>query len=352
MTNRDETKGDAGEKGQSLQSKAVRITCLVPSFEMPSVRLRTGAFLPFLREAGIDASLVEVPQNLVRRLRLFRQLQRFDGVLVAKKLFPAWQVCLLRRNAKKLVYDFDDAVMFSDSERNNFRSRTRRRRFVATARAADLVICGNEYLKEQTRPYTDSAQVVPTCIDLSAYKLKEHTPPADKVTIGWIGSRSTVKYLDFLRAVLPHLTSAGKRVELKVVADAFPEDLGIPLVKKQWRAEDEAEDLASFDLGLMPLPDNPWTRGKCGFKLLQYQAAGLPAVASPVGVNSQIVEDGVTGFLVESPEEWADKLVRLIGDDELRRRMGASARQHVEAHFSLATWGPGFADIIRATLVE
>lgn len=330
----------------------MRIVCLVQSLELPSVRLRIGAFLPYLRVAGTEASLTEIPRSLIQRLQLFSQVKDFDGVLLGKKLFPAWQVRLLRRSAKRLIYDLDDAVMFRDREEGNFLSRTRRRRFRKIACAADLVIAGNEYLKEQASRYAKKVCVVPTCIDPGAYILKDHSLPTDKVTIGWIGSKSTVKYLDLLKPVFPELNSCARTIELKVVADAFPEDLGIPVVKKLWRAEEEALDLASFDIGIMPLPDNPWTRGKCGMKLLQYQAAGLPCVASPVGVNREIIQDGVTGFLAASPEEWVAKLKRLVEDGELRSRMGRQARRHVEEHFSLPKWGAKLARLIKETLSE
>ncbi len=335
-----------------MAEQGFRIVCLVQWLELPSVRLRIGAFLPYLREAGVEASLVKIPKGLIARLKLFSELKSFDGVLVAKKLFPDWQVGILRRNARRLIYDFDDAVMFRDREVGNFVSRTRRRRFRRIARAADLVIAGNNYLKEQASPFARNVAVVPTCIDPSAYILKEHKGAADKVTVGWIGSHSTVKYLDFLKPVLSGLTSSVKAIEVKVVADAFPEALDVPIVKKPWKAEEEAADLASFDVGIMPLPDNPWTRGKCGMKLLQYQAAGLPAVASPVGVNREIIEDGVTGFLAESRGEWLGKLKQLVEDDQLRARMGRQARENVETHFALSRWGPKLASLIKQTLQD
>jgi len=335
-----------------LAEQGFRIVCLVQSLGLPSVRLRIGAFLPYLREAGIEVSLVKIPNGLIARLKLFSELKSFKGVLVAKKLFTGWQVGILRRNARRLVYDFDDAVMFRDRELGNFVSRTRRGRFQRIARAADLVVAGNNYLKEEASPYARNVAVVPTCIDPGAYILKEHRSATDKVTIGWIGSKSTVKYLEFLKPILSRLMSSVKTIEVKVVADAFPEDLGVKVIRKPWKAEEEAADLASFDVGIMPLPDNPWTRGKCGMKLLQYQAAGLPAVASPVGVNCEIIRDGVTGFLAESPEEWLGKLKQLVEDDQLRARMGRQARENVEAHFALSRWGPEVASLIKQTLED
>jgi glycosyltransferase involved in cell wall biosynthesis len=154
------------------------------------------------------------------------------------------------------------------------------------------------------------------------------------VTLGWIGSSSTIFYLERIRGVLDRVFERHTNTRLKIVADRFLDCDLMPVVKKNWDYGDEIADLRSFDIGLMPLTDDPWARGKCGFKLLQYMAVGVPGVASPVGVNTEIIEHGRNGFLAESEKEWTECLARLIEDPALRRRMGEEARRTVIERYS------------------
>jgi glycosyltransferase involved in cell wall biosynthesis len=168
------------------------------------------------------------------------------------------------------------------------------------------------------------------------------------VTLGWIGSHSTVSYLHLLDNVLPQL-AARYRIVVKVVGGHYSLS-GLEVSNHPWKLQNELTDLHSFDIGLMPMPDDQWTRSKCGFKLLQYMGVGVPSVASPVGVNRQIVEDGLNGFLANSEEAWIDKLSKLIEDIELRRAMGLRGRATVERQFSVAVNAPRFIDALYKAL--
>lgn len=315
---------------------AMHILFLVPRLDKASTRYRVSQFLPALEEAGITWEIRAVSRTSRGWPQFLRQLVRADVVFIQKKLFTFLEIAFLRKLCRRLVYDFDDAVMFKDGPASSRQQHRQSRRFAATARRADLVIAGNRYLAAQTRTLQRRVVEIPTALDLNRYKKK---PLADskrnEVVLGWIGSRGTIGYL---REITPVLEELGRRrpgFRLKIVADEFFDLQHLPVDKKLWSAEDEIADLHSFDIGLMPLNDDKWTRGKCGFKLLQCMAVGVPVVCSPVGANCDIVTDGAEGFHVRSPEEWIHRLEQLADDPQLRTDMGRRGRAKVEKQYSL-----------------
>ena len=206
---------------------------------------------------------------------------------------------------------------------------------------ADLVFAGNPYLAEYAAGHNPHVAIVPTVIDTDAYVPIPARSTDSRLCIGWSGSFSTIPHFDLAVPVLRKLKDRyGDRLTFKVIGDARyrSEDLGIEGLP--WRLEDEIRELSSFDIGIMPLPDDPWARGKCGLKGLQYMALGIPTVMSPVGVNEDIIQDGVNGFLAGSEAEWLDKLSQLIESAALRKRLGTAARQTVEAHYSVEAIRP------------
>ena len=215
---------------------------------------------------------------------------------------------------------------------------------------ADWVVTGNEFIRDAVRPWNTRCTVIPTAIDMRRYPAaKRHGPAADFTPV-WIGGRSTLFYLE---ALMPHIEDAARSIpgfRLLVISDRFPEQGGFPIRKVTWDESGEVAALMEADCGLMPLSDDAWSQGKCGLKLLQYGAAGLPAVASPVGVNPEILAGGRGGFLARTPPEWSEALLRLWESPDLRARLGAFARRHIRDHYSLAAQGPRLAEVIlRAT---
>jgi glycosyltransferase involved in cell wall biosynthesis len=180
-------------------------------------------------------------------------------------------------------------------------------------------------------------------------RYKEKNPTSShEVVIGWIGSRSTLPYLERMKSILDDIALRYSASRLKIVADAFFECEKMPVTQKQWSYEEEIADLHTFDIGLMPLTDDPWSRGKCGFKLLQYMAVGIPAVCSPVGVNKDIIIDGVNGFCANSDQEWLYKIGILIGNPELRQAMGKRARENVISTYSTDCNAPKLMEVLHA----
>jgi len=321
----------------------VNLLLLSRKDEVASARYRISQYLPYLEAAGVQACVEQIPKGWLVRRRLLRKAADFDTVLLQKRLLTVGAVHYLRRHAKRLVYDFDDAVLFRSSGKGGSVSGTRRRRFRAILRAADLVIAGNEWLRELAEPHAKQVVILPTTLDPTKYDQAAAVPRNhEPVTLGWIGARSTLRYLRSISEALEQVGANGFEVRLKVVSDAFLDLQNIAVEKKAWREEDEAADVASFDIGLAPSFDDPWSKGKCGLKILQYMAASLPVVCTPVGVQRQLVRDGENGYWASTTEEWVDRLLRLIASPAERVRLGTASRKLLAAQYILSQNAPAF----------
>jgi len=322
----------------------MRLVVLAADPDGPVVRHRVRAALPALRAAGFDSLRVEaIPRRLHERFSLFRSLADADLVLLQRKLFTAAELRVLCACAPRLAYDLDDAVMFRDPARSRPISHVRRRRFRKTARSARLVTAGNAYLLGLVREDAPRTEVhlAPTPVDTRRYV---PGTPGSGFRVGWIGSRATRSYL---RAIVPALQAlARERVDLTVaiMADRSPPELdGLPVEFTPWSEQAEVPFLQSLHVGVMPLTDDPFSRGKCGFKLLQYMACGAASIASPVGVNGEILADGEAGVLARGVEEWTTALVALAADADRRRDLGERARSLAQERWSIDELAPSFA---------
>ncbi|MEJ7825446.1 MAG: glycosyltransferase [Solirubrobacteraceae bacterium] len=246
------------------------------------------------------------------------------------------------------VYDLDDALFLGSTAVVNRRfawAKQEARRCVIALRRARLVIAGNVFLADHARRYARHVEIVPSCVDPEHQPTRTHSD-AEVVTIGWIGSSSTSPYLAPVLPVIERLHRRGAPIRLITVGAHV--GMRAPwLQSRHWSLAREAEDLASFDIGIMPLPDSDWARGKCGYKVLQYFSAGVPAVASPVGVTTELVAEG-RGALATSPQEWEQALSDLVGDVAARRERGLAGRSFVQAHYSYRRWAPELAGLLRA----
>jgi glycosyltransferase involved in cell wall biosynthesis len=325
----------------------MEIAFLVSRLDKPSTKFRIIAYLPLLRESGIKTEVFPRSKKTIGRWRIFSKLSTYDLVVIQKKLFSFMELAYIRQQSRKLIYDFDDAVMFKKGERMDMNKPLRNKRFDRTIRFCDHVIAGNQFLKEESRLVSDRISVLPTPVDIDKYIPIEKAGGKKGVTIGWLGSKSTIRYLKTLTPVFSELQSRFSDVHITVVSDRFEGIEEITAIKKIWREDEEVQDLQSFDIGIMPLPDDSWTKGKCGFKLLQYGAVGLPGICSPVGVNREIVLDGINGFHANTHQEWFDRLNQLISSPELRNRMGKAGRERVVKEYSLQAIWPKFLMTIR-----
>ena len=322
---------------------------LVPDRKAASARYRVLQFLPLAEAEGFSCEVREIPKSLRERSRLFRHASDFRKVLIHRKLFQPWELFSLRRRANKILFDYDDAILFRDTQDPTHRSRWREFQFARTLGSVERVLAGNRYLADLAARFSTGGriEVIPTAVDVKRYPLKETKATSD-VTIGWIGSRSTLRYLDSIRPALEAIGQAKKGLSLKVVADESYALQALRVENRLWSEETEIGELLSFDIGISPLPDDPWTRGKCGLKILQYQAAGLPVVSSPVGANQEIVSPGKSGLFASTIEEWIRALLSLADNAELRARMGKAGRASVEKRYSIDAVWPA----LRAALAE
>jgi glycosyltransferase involved in cell wall biosynthesis len=318
---------------------AVRLVALVESPDHVCCRYRLAAFRSHLEAAGYTLDLRPWPRRWWSRLRLGRTLGDADVVILQRRLLPPWLLYLLRCSAPRLVFDFDDAVFLRDSySPKGLYSAARLHRFMATVETADAVVAGNRYLADEASRWTATpgrVHLVPTCVDPSRYAVARHE--ANGLELVWVGSSSTLRGLE---AVVPLLEQVGREVpgaRLKLVSDRFLRLDHLPVIERPWGEAGEAGDIAAADVGISWVPDDLWSRGKCGLKVLQYMAAGLPVVANPVGVQAEMVRHGESGFLARTPAEWVAALRQLAADPDLRRRMGAAGRRRVEAEFSVET---------------
>jgi glycosyltransferase involved in cell wall biosynthesis len=334
----------------------------------PATRLRVIQYLEHLKDAGIDTEVIPFPSGLLEWWRLLRKAKESDIVFFQKKRVHRFWLKRIKAKGAKLIYDFDDAVMFNSSRHPVPESPLRMRHFVSMVKRCHGIIAGNSYLKSLAEPYNKNIWILPTTIDTDKYRIKNTTSEIaarpggyrdarndnkedmKQMILGWIGGSKSLVFLKALQPMLDRIAEKHSNVALKIVCDSFFESGKMPIIKKAWSEADEAPDVLSFDIGLAPLPDDPWSRGKCATKLLQYMASGIPAVASAVGAHNEIIRDNVNGCLAKNDNEWFDKLSRLIEDVTLRQRLGAAARQTADQNYSVKANAPKLEEILRKIL--
>ncbi len=307
---------------------------ITPDSDDPSARLRIRNHLPLLARRGIESALLEIPRSLRGRMAFFRSLRGFDGVVLHRKLFSFLDFKILRSCSRRLVFDFDDALMCRVPWKGGGESRVRKARFARTAAGADALTPGSRILLDMAGTSGKEAEIIPTAVDLSLFDA-DYGGPGKGLVLGWIGQKSSLPYVDTIAKAMEKVGCMFPGAELRIIADAVPRMGGINVIHVPWNGGTEAEDLAGIHAGLAPLTDDQWSRGKCGFKILQYFAARRPVVASPVGMNAELVIDGGNGFLARTPEDWVRKISILARDPALRLGMGEAGRRVVEERFSL-----------------
>ena len=318
---------------------------LTPSGEtLPSVRFRV---LPFV-EAGLAAGLAvnwrRAPKAIHKRLWFLFSLPQARVIVIQQKLFASFELALIRRRCARLVYDIDDALWALHPAEigtpgSAEKSAKIARRFADTCARVDLVIAGNSYLAEHARAHQPNIFVLPTLIDTNKYTpAPPDAAPVPPFRVGWMGTSGNLWFLpEVLRELAPHQ----QRLDIRIIADKpYSGELEELVRFERWSPTLEADQLRGFQCGLMPLTDDEYTRGKCGFKILQYMASGVVPIASNVGFNREIIRHGVDGFLVQQPGDWAKYVLRLAGDLEMLERMAVAARRTAVERFSLAAQTP------------
>lgn len=358
----------------------MRLLAIVPSVydTSPGQRFRLEQWEPHLRRLGVEityeafedpelSATLHKPGNVPRKMRLIasavsrrasllRKLRDYDAVYVFREaaLFgPPVFERLGHRSGVPMIFDFDDAVFVPYVSPSNgylsylkFPTKTK-----TICRLATHVIAGNPYLADYARQTNKNVSIVPTTIDTDKYSIMPRQTNNRVPVIGWSGSFSTVQHLDALAPALRRLAQK-ENFRLVVIGTPVYKIDGVDVEAMPWRSATEVSDLRQIDIGIMPLPDEAWSRGKCGLKALQYMALGIPTVCSPVGVNSEIIHDSVNGFLAGTEDEWVAKLTQLLKDSELRARLGAAGRETVETKYSAAVQAPRVYEILRSVVAH
>jgi glycosyltransferase involved in cell wall biosynthesis len=324
----------------------MKLLALVDSPDHVCCRYRIRAFAPALAASGWSLTCEGLERGALLRPFQLRRASQFDAVILQRKLLPGWQLRSLRRAAGHLVFDFDDAVLYRDSyDQRGLHSRWRSRRFAQTVTMVDTVVAGNDFLADcalRAGAKVDRVHVIPTCVDPRIYPVARHGDESGEIDLVWIGSAGTLTGLEQPRALWERLGKAFPQLRLRVICNRFPESFPLKVVPIDWSEQTEACELAAAHIGVSWLPDDLWSRGKCGLKVLQYQAAGLPVVANPIGAHCEMVRSGETGILATSPGEWVEAMSTLINDSRLRQAMGYLARRQVESDYSIAAWAETF----------
>jgi glycosyltransferase involved in cell wall biosynthesis len=278
-----------------------------------------------------------------------RGLLRWADVVVLHQIkLSAIEARLVAALSRRRVFDVDDAIYVRKPRRLGDpvdESIWRRRKFAATCRWVDVVAAGNDVLAAVARPAARDIVILPTSIDTAVYRATTASA-ADPPTIAWIGSPENLIYLEMIRPALARLAARHPALKLRVICSQFPDWPEISVERIPWSSQTEAGSLAGAHIGVMPLTDDAWSRGKCAFKLLQYMAASLPCVASPVGANTEAVLDGVNGFHARSIDEWEQTLERLIASGDLRAQCGANGHAHVEKRYALRAYQANYVALL------
>lgn len=326
----------------------MKVLFVVRAGNHPATRLRVIQYLGHLKDAHIDSEVMPFPTGLLSWWDLLRKAKESDIVFFQKKRVHKFWLKRLKANGLKLIYDFDDAIMFNSPKHSVQESPLRMSQFISMITNCHGIIAGNSYLRAWAEPHNKNIWILPTPADTDKYTARLPAADDKNIILGWIGGKKTLPFLKSLQPVLDRIFDRHQNISLKIVSNSFFKAHKMPIMNKVWAEEDEAKDVSSFDVGLSPLPDDPWTRGKCAAKLLQYMASGVPPVASPVGIHNDIIQEGLNGFLAKNDEEWVDKICRLIEDKTLRYRMGAAARETTEKSYSVKATAPKIIEILKA----
>jgi len=356
-------------------SPTIRVCALVPYpvDTTPSQRFRIEQWKPYLEKEGIEIDFFSfADKDLLKQLKqpgnniskFFGMLKAFlrstrnvlkskdyDVVYIHRAICiagPAFLERLLSFLKRPIVFDFDDSIWLLHTAAENrffgwlkFPGKTK-----TICRLSSHIVVGNSFLADYARQFNPNVTIVPTSVDTERFKTTLQKPLSEKVVIGWTGSSTSQTYLEMFDNVLRELVKR-RRVEIRVHSDREPDLHGVPYVWRSWSAETEVEELSQFDIGIMPMPDDKWARGKCAMKALLYMAMDTPAICTAVGANREVIQHGENGMLAMTESEWLNCFEVLIDDAELRVKLGKAGRKTIVEHYSAKACAAKFAEVIR-----
>jgi glycosyltransferase involved in cell wall biosynthesis len=326
----------------------MKVLFLISDPDRPSTRHRIRHLTPELERTGISCTTEEVPSGLGPQSRLAKKAADYDVTVLQRRMLTFWPARVLRKAARRLVFDFDDAIMYTNTPQGPKASWTRERRFRRMIGLADEIWVGNKVLEGASRPHLRPGariRVVPTVIDTDRWAQGTAAPAGGdaSLVIGWMGAPGNVVYLEALRDVFDRIAEKFPKAQLRIVSQRFIDCAKMPVDKRVWTLDKEVDEVRQFDIALAPLQDDPWTRGKCALRILNYFAAGVAVVCSPVGANAEVVTAGETGEHATTPQEWYDALLRLASDPGRRGRMARAGQERARNEYSIRALVPRMA---------
>ncbi|HWN98999.1 MAG TPA: glycosyltransferase family 4 protein [Blastocatellia bacterium] len=341
-------------------SQRYRIEQWQPYLEQERISLDLSPFATeglmrvFYRQGHLPSKAWGLAAACIRRSLQLTELRRYDAVLIHRAACLAGPAVLERAIAlsrKPFIFDFDDAIylLHTTSANEPFGWMKFAGKTASICRASAHVVVGNSYLADYARQYNPQVTIIPSSVDTERYCPRGTETFNPSIVVGWMGSSTSQTHLEAFAPVMRELfTRPG--VELRIISDREPILPSVPFVWRRWSPEREVHELAQFDIGIMPMPDDPWTRGKCAMKALLYMSMGVPVICSAVGTNREVIVHGSNGLLASTSEEWVAGLDRLVADPAERERLGVAGRHTVEERYSKEHCAARFARVIEQTI--
>ncbi|HEY4798469.1 MAG TPA: glycosyltransferase family 4 protein [Bacteroidia bacterium] len=309
----------------------------------------------FYSEGNIPGKFFVILKSFFKRISDLNTISQYDIIFIQREAFmtgSAFFEKAFRKKKAKIIFDFDDAIWLPNISESNkkfewLKNPSKTAEIIALA---DVVIAGNSYLADYAKKYNKNVHIIPTTINTDYHKRK-YINQSDSVCIGWTGSHTTIQHFEYAVTAMKKLKEKyGNKIYFKVIGDEKYINTDLKIQGLKWDLQTEINDLSEIDIGIMPLPDDEWAKGKCGLKGLQYMALEIPCIMSPVGVNSEIIEDGKNGFLAKDETEWVEKLSRLIENPELRKQIGLAARRTVVEKYSVNSQKVKYLNLMKGLL--
>lgn len=341
----------------------VLLLCAHRPIRSPSQRYRFEQYLPYLKENGFNftwsfllnekddktfygkgktlSKILIIIKTIFIRLKDVRRFKKFDIIFIQREalfLGTSYFEKKAFKSGAKVIFDFDDSIWFADTspENKKWEFIKKPKKFFKSITYSQTVIAGNAYLHSKALPFNKNTVIIPTTINTNYHLPKPELRNKDYVTIGWSGSISTIKHFEILVPVLIQVANRyNTKVSFKIIRQTNYTNNVLPVKSISWTEETEVDNLNSFDIGIMPLPNDEWAKGKCGLKGLSYMACGVATIMSNVGVNADIIQHGITGFLANTEEDWLNYLIKLIEDKDLRQKIGEAGRKTVIEKYSV-----------------
>ena len=329
----------------------MKILFLIKSLKTPSSRIRAIDLVPELKKNEIDADIEILPDSFLKRARLFKKASSYPVVILQKRLLNYVELKILRKTANFLIFDFDDAIYHRNASPStslkDYISHTRERKFKRTVLCSDMVLAANNVLAKKVRKIDGEKPlaIIPSSINTVKLPVKNDYALSNPIVIGWTGTRSTLRYLEY---ILPSLKEVSKKHDfiLNIIADKSIELPGINTRFTKWDEKGQFFEISQFDIGIMPLSQDPFSEGKASYKLLQYMAAGVPSVCSAVGMNNEVSENNEFCLKASDPSEFSSQIIKLIEDNDLREEMGLKGMRLVNEKYSLSQTARKLAAIL------